>query len=768
MKRKALITARIALAAAPFWVGAASAVPPQGSSYYTDGQNSYVEDATSKGIGTVNMIACFIGAMRPDALVNEGNYVALVDEKKCDPNARSSASSSGASGGQDVPQYTRAVVNSTRASNSDPMIVKVWVASEMGQSNSAATIFVKATATEAPTATNPYGQFRLDFCGKFDGDASTNPCLMTGYIDAASTGLRFFQNEGDSQSQKVTQLTLTQGSGGDTGQGRLATDESSGGQSLTTTFSFAYDSSYYLRGDSVTNQNLCFSRLEAGAKKSVWRYGLYNDDGTHVEVNSGFPVTWVNPGDSKTYQGNMGYYGLWMDGNMADQVPNGATLTRQSFQQGAAGESYTLYKARGRLTKYTRQSTKLDHVTNVRMNVSMQVNNQWQQIEVYWDGTQFVKSAVMTCGQNGCNTQSVNPVEPIANSTWASFGGIFGWSQSLGGEVFIKDVANLATPAMVDVVYRVQGLVFPGEAPASLQCIGECPDAASMTSFFTNQGATSPFAASTLGASYNPMGVAAGNLVSYVQDATTGELKVAGDSTPLVITDATWLANNPQYSNGLMSGKLFDANDDANVRCDADSTKYCGAKLNDLATYYQWQTGTQSYNEFFALRAPSGNCAGSTDAFCRFDPPMSITYSVPNDSNEYGVYAGQDVILQYGGFGNLWGIPGTCVNRYTNATVDCNGGGQDVRWVSAFSIPFDTTAGRLTRGSTAYYARWLDREVRFSVAPSGCTGLSLPASLTLPTAAGSLYPGVSTSANYIGTAPVVTDAPRVIHGEVKY
>src|SRR5882757_2665942 len=109
MKRKALITARIARAAAPFWVGAASAVPPQGSSYYTDGQNSYVEDATSKGIGTVNMIACFIGAMRPDALVNDGNYVALVDEKKCDPNARSSASNSGASGGQDVPQYTRAV-----------------------------------------------------------------------------------------------------------------------------------------------------------------------------------------------------------------------------------------------------------------------------------------------------------------------------------------------------------------------------------------------------------------------------------------------------------------------------------------------------------------------------------------------------------------------------------------------------------------------------------------------------------------------------------
>jgi len=44
----------------------------------------------------------------------------------------------------------------------------------------------------------------------------------------------------------------------------------------------------------------------------------------------------------------------------------------------------------------------------------------------------------------------------------------------------------------------------------------------------------------------------------------------------------------------------------------------------------------------------------------------------------------------------------------------------------------------------------------------------LPANLTLPTASGALNPGVSTSTDYIGAAPVVTGAPRVIHGEVKY
>ena len=69
----------------------ARADPPASSAYVTDPQNSYVEDATSRGIGQVNMITCIMAALRPDALVNDGPYNALVDQTKCDPNARSSA-----------------------------------------------------------------------------------------------------------------------------------------------------------------------------------------------------------------------------------------------------------------------------------------------------------------------------------------------------------------------------------------------------------------------------------------------------------------------------------------------------------------------------------------------------------------------------------------------------------------------------------------------------------------------------------------------------
>src|SRR5689334_12420459 len=66
------------------------AAPPANSAYVTDAQHSYVEDATSRGIGQVNMITCIMSAMRPDALVNDGAYIAMVDMQKCDPNARRS------------------------------------------------------------------------------------------------------------------------------------------------------------------------------------------------------------------------------------------------------------------------------------------------------------------------------------------------------------------------------------------------------------------------------------------------------------------------------------------------------------------------------------------------------------------------------------------------------------------------------------------------------------------------------------------------------
>src|SRR5437868_2268348 len=91
----------------------AAADPASNSRYYTDSQSTHVEDQTSKGVGTVNMITCIMSALKPDALVNQGSYNALVDESKCDSEGRSS-SSNAANGAAPAVTYMTGTVNASR------------------------------------------------------------------------------------------------------------------------------------------------------------------------------------------------------------------------------------------------------------------------------------------------------------------------------------------------------------------------------------------------------------------------------------------------------------------------------------------------------------------------------------------------------------------------------------------------------------------------------------------------------------------------------
>ena len=193
MKISMPVHSRMALAIAAALPFTALAAPPTTSAYGTDPQSSHVEDATSQGISQVNMITCVMTSMRPDALVNQPNYVALVDQKKCDPNARSDSSNSGSdSAGSSAPSYMHAVVNSSRTSNSDPMHARTWI-DQPGKGGDA-TIYVNISATEAPTTANPYGVFRLDYCGK----GATGPCMMNGFLEGTTSGINYYETESDS------------------------------------------------------------------------------------------------------------------------------------------------------------------------------------------------------------------------------------------------------------------------------------------------------------------------------------------------------------------------------------------------------------------------------------------------------------------------------------------------------------------------------------------------------------------------------------------
>ena len=244
-------------------------------------------------------------------------------------------------------------------------------------------------------------------------------------------------------------------------------------------------------------------------------------------------------------------------------------------------------------------------------------------------------------------------------------------------------------------------------------------------------------------------------MVSY----TTGNALLKDAATASVVfTNRDALQARPQYQWGVRTGRLFTALADA--QCANDATKFCDSKVDELATYYQWETGPNQWNQFAAVKDGNGDIVA-------FDAPLQVSYDVPNSAH-YGAYAGKSIVLQYGGFGDLWGIPGQCVSRLTNAPVSCDT--QDSRYVPAFVIPFDEVLGKATAGSASYLVKWLDREIRFAkkdVNVCAAAGVTLPSGLTLPNASALANPSDPASPLYIGDKPVVTAAPRVIDGDVK-
>ena len=69
-------------------LGAYAAAPTTGA-YGTDPQAQYVADQATDGISNANNILCYIANTRADAMVNLGQYIAFVDESKCDTSGRS-------------------------------------------------------------------------------------------------------------------------------------------------------------------------------------------------------------------------------------------------------------------------------------------------------------------------------------------------------------------------------------------------------------------------------------------------------------------------------------------------------------------------------------------------------------------------------------------------------------------------------------------------------------------------------------------------------
>jgi len=755
MNNKPLALSLLAISALPL---SAAATPSSTSPYATDPENSYVQDATSEGISNLNMVLCIMDSMKPADMVNKGDYIALVDMNKCDSKKSSgSSSSSDSSGASSAPNYMTATVNVTRASNSDPMIGNFWMS--MTEEGQAMDIFVHATATQSPTENPPYGKFRLDYIGKTAGATPTT--MFNGYIDANGADVSYFEN-GQNSSNNALTLNATSTT---SGSGSMQVPDWSTSPPGSQTFNFAYDDSeagfpagVFRRVKGTTD--VCFDRSKANAKKSVWRYGVYDaNDGTRVDqANPGFPVQ-ASDG-SNTYFGYASYWGVDFQGldlnSYADGVVSNVTI---SDQRPNNTETYTLHKNSGKLTKWDQHQSTLAAMDGISFSFWGDLTGQTSDSSVtgsgnwtmQWDDAQgkFVVTGSENCGNNGCSQTSLTTPATVTGTIFDN-SPIFAWSQSFGGNINVPPHNGGGAHIGTDVVnYYSQSDVTPGTSVGTLYCLNNCPTAASLSAF---DGTNSPYGNST-DSQWN-MAASSANTVSY----GFGASGLTESTAVLNVSNAN--AFTGQYQNGVQSGRLF-TTAFSNANCPPGSSGTAVCEDPNPATYYTWQTGPNQWNQSLWL------VKGSDSSVVSFDPPQNVSYTVPTGA-EYGSYAGKTIQLQFNGFGNLNGIPGHCVNPNDNSDVDC---GPNTRYVPAFALPDGATMtlSGTNNGSIPVLVKALDSEVRLSKI-AGCAGVSLAspaANLTLPDSTGLHDPSATTDADYVGTKPAVTDAPKVIDGVIQ-
>lgn len=701
---------------------------PQDSDYFKAHQRIFVHDPSAEPFDIINEILCIVAQTQYEAMLNKGAYIAQIDRNLCRMD-RDSASNAGEqsqnqSSGSTMPDYEMWTIESSRADNNSPHIVKVWASLEADEHTPERALFAKLSMTEGASNTNPYGIFTLNFKMHpiINGNMDTSKVVDRGFLktEKDSSGkvlLKFALKGGGGNETWTMNAVLDRASDGSNGSGRTRFAFTHPGGSDSGEYNLVYNDTHFRRQNINTNDDKCFSRTQFD--ESAWSYGLYDSTGNRVKISSGFPV---RKGDR---HGWIGYYGMWFPDDVS--LNDGDTVYKFAFGPGGAEEQYTVFKKRGKLIKYTKKELTLTEIKDIPLQYHGSTDN--SEYRAVWNGTNFMKIDKLDCQGGPCYWADITDVAMnLSSLQWDT---LHFWSEALGGEVRIKlagctnnmgsfNCSNAATNNQTKVTFYLQETVYPTDTVAStLSCAKDCPNPSTLN----DNDSSNDYFNNNMQPSQNPTF----NNYSF----STEDMLLKYNNVDIIKTSSgDW---------GLRSGPLFeDTQENRNLlKCEWDQSLICPWRVWDsLNTFYIWETGPNSWNQFITLK--SGN------SFLKFDPPLSVALT-HNNAKYY---------LEYSGFGNLWGIPGKCVDENTGSNAAC---GPNTRWIPEFSIPDGT---ELTDGSDSnikYLAKAIEKEQRMkNVDNSYCSSINY-GSYTLPTIDTYEDPN-------IGDEPVVMGAPAVIGG----
>lgn len=698
---------------------------PLDSDYHQDVARRHVYDPAIEPLNTVNMILCLIEQTAADELVNEPAYLAQVNTTKCEQGG--GESETGQSAGA-VDEFQLWAVESSRASDTEPQEVAYWVPEN--DDGHEMTIFVDGEITAGVDAEHPFGEFALDFAGAEDVAGLESPlmggALTAGTLESGHAGFQFYFRKGDlsavpavGEHAEETTATLFTSADQQSGTARIRRQErmdfGSGDTGvLTAEYLIAYDAGTFLRA------------LDGGAPEafhrdqfieSVWQYNLYHASGENagqrVELDSGFGFK-TQAGE----RGWIGYWGLWAPPGV--EVADGDVVTSDAY--GEEPETYTVFRAPGRLIQNTRRTLNLDELDGHTF--------QWWHFDGS-AGTNYVVAydenslSWLKIGTQDPGQPTMTPIDPPEAIDTAGLGFLNMWSASLGGptayvhgedaityyaQSFVTGADELFTGGELELYGFVQCLrpgITASEAEAGDVYLADAPDVASPHLYTFQQS----------------------DLTLYLDTTGTGGgLDVAG------LAPGEMPSSGP-YTWGMRSGPM--------VTSSAGLASPWDVWNQDV--FYVWETGANDWNQFTGVLDTGGQ-------FVSFDAPLAFNFTLAagDDRNGDDSRAGQTFVLSYGGPGQLWGLP--------SDGIDLTGDDQPDRWYPLVNLADGVLVGP---NGSEYVVKALEMEQRLApdAGYSGALDLDSAATLVLPTSALFTTPD-------IGPRPEITDAPRVVDGVV--
>ncbi len=700
-------------------VGLVGAQIASDSAYMTDPVNIFVHDDSMEPLENVNNILCMVAQTRYADMVNQGNYLAQVDNKKCEQgsNQSSQGSDAGQSTGAQADQLELWTVNSSRADDASPEILKAWIDEPANGDQPAKLIYAKMIVTEGISDANPFGKFTMSFKALDpSAPASSTDATFTGTLrtvdrDDGKLEYAFYMDEGDlttaksvgERASRSESRVVTMGDGS-TGEAYMSMEErynwGDGDTSLDAIYNVAYDAGHFRRSPDGGTTNACLDRSAFDTK--AWRYGLYNaSDGSRVSLNSGFSIR-----TSSGAYGWVGYWGLWVQDDVT--LNTGDTVTKMLPGSSASGGTYTIFRAPGKLVKHTKQTLTLGDLIGESLNYWDMTGN----YRVSWDGTDL--SEVFKWNDATMAWDSYGPVS--LNSTFSANQYIGFYGESLGGSVSLIWPSD-ATPTnstpivfyLTEIMNGSSSLLASGNV--TFNCYYGCLRA-NITQDQADYNGDSPFLTDS-------SDVSSPNTYVFVASTMTLTLDGASSTKIGVASGVVPSASSPNYW-GFMGGAMVPSGTTITNPWD----------IWNADVFYTWETGPNQWNQFSGVKDGSGN-------FVSFDPPLFMTYTHHDSSDP--AHDGHIYQLDYSGFGELHGIP----------FEDAGNG----RWYPVITIPDGTLLG----DSSQYIVKALEKEQKMQEVDDGnCSALDTSNGLTAP------------QKNYsdpaIGSKPTVDAAPAVIKG----